>query len=376
MSERTNRWIRDTHELAHLAERLAGVPVAFDLEADSFHHYREKICLAQVSWPDGEALIDPLDGAKLGALRPLLEDPGTRKILHGADYDLRLLDRDHGIRVRGLFETMIASRLVGERAFGLAALLERYFGVRLDKTHQRADWSQRPLPPVLEEYALEDTRHLHRLAVVLEGELERLGRRGWAEEEFGRIEEVRWSRPDPSDPPAWTRVRGAASLDAVGCGVLRALHAWREARAQRRDVPPFRVLGEDPLVELARRRPSGKDGLRAVPHFPAALAASAADEILAAIRAGELAPAEPPAVRRLRRPAPSPATAIQDRLRAARDRVAVELDLEPSLLANRRVLEAVGERLLEGRTWDDVPDLRRWQAEVLRERFTAAARGG
>lgn len=355
---------------------MAGGSVAIDLEADSFHHYREKVCLVQLSWSGGDALVDPLEGAHLAAMRDLLADPATSKVAHGADYDLRLLDRDHALHVRGLFDTMVAARLVGERAFGLAALLEKYFDVRLDKTHQRADWSRRPLTPVLEQYALEDTRHLHRLRERLQGELARLGRTGWAEEEFRRVEMVRWSQPDPSDPPPWTRIRGAGTLDAPGCGVLKRLHAWRDERARRRDVPPFRVLGDEPLVEVARRRPDRREALRAIPHMPAALVQAVGDEILEAVQAGQRLPETPPISRRPKRPAPSPATELQDRLRAARDRLAAQLDLEPTLLASRRVLEAVGDRMLAASGWDDVPDLRPWQYEVLRDEFRRVGSGG
>ena len=139
-------WIRDGDALAATLAELGDGPLALDTEADSFHHYPEKICLIQISTGSGTSLIDPLAGVELSALGAVLEDPALPKVLHGADYDLRLLRRDHGLQVRKLFDTMIAARLTGETRFGLASLLEGHLAVRLDKRFQRADWSRRPLP--------------------------------------------------------------------------------------------------------------------------------------------------------------------------------------------------------------------------------------
>ena len=132
--QRAVKWIERNPELQAVVEEIGGGPLAVDTEADSFHHYREKICLIQLSYRESTALVDPLSGLDPSPLKPVLSDRAVRKVLHGADYDLRLLARDFGIEVAGLFDTMIAARLVGERAFGLAALLETRLGVRLDKS--------------------------------------------------------------------------------------------------------------------------------------------------------------------------------------------------------------------------------------------------
>ena len=129
-------WILDDHGLDRWLAGRRGEWVALDLEADSFHHYHEKICLVQLTADGRDALVDPLAGVDLSRFRELLLDPAVTKVFHGGDYDLRLLDRDHGLRVRGLFDTMVAARMVGERKFGLAALLAQHFGVHLDKSHQ------------------------------------------------------------------------------------------------------------------------------------------------------------------------------------------------------------------------------------------------
>jgi len=174
-------WIRDARSLSEALSGIGDGPLALDTEADSFHHYPEKICLIQLSTRARTYLVDPLTGLNLRSLGEVLEDGAVTKILHGADYDLRLLRRDHDLQIRNLFDTMIAARLTGETRFGLASLLESHLGVRLDKRFQRADWSQRPLPREMVEYAAADTRHLAELRSILDARLLSLGRRDWAE---------------------------------------------------------------------------------------------------------------------------------------------------------------------------------------------------
>ncbi len=360
-------WILDDDALDRWLAGRRGDVVALDLEADSFHHYHEKICLVQVTAGGRDALIDPLAGVDLSRLRALLEDPTVPKVFHGGDYDLRLLDRDHGLRVRGLFDTMVAARLTGERKFGLAALLEQHFGVRLDKSHQRADWSRRPLPDAMVAYALEDTRHLAALRERLEDRLRRLGRLDWAEEEFRRVEDVRWTvENDPET--AYLRVKGIRKQTRRAMTIVRSLHAWRDRLASARDVPAFRVAPDAVLVGIARARPATLDALRSVSGLPRPLAREPmAGELLQAVREGAAAPeVEPPQDDGVRRRTPGVEDARFRRFKTARDRIAADLDLEPSLIAPRRALEAVAERADSGEDWEDLPDLRVWQRDLLR----------
>src|SRR5438309_3485239 len=162
--------------------------IALDTEGASFHRFVDRIYLLQLSTRDRSAIIDPLPIGAPEELGRLLEDPKVQIVFHDADYDLRLLHQDYGWHVRNIFDTRIAAQLLGIRAFGLAALLERYFGVKLDKKHQRADWSMRPLTQGMLDYAAQDTIHLLELRDRLKAELERLGRWEWAKEEFERLE--------------------------------------------------------------------------------------------------------------------------------------------------------------------------------------------
>lgn len=362
------RWIDTAEALAALAAGAGPGPFGIDTEADSLHRYRERLCLLQWCEGDDVAVVDPLALADLSPVRPILEDPGRRKVLHGGDYDVRLFRREHGIAPKGLFDTMIAARLCGERAFGLSSLLERRLGVVLDKAHQRADWARRPLPERMLAYAAEDTRHLVSLARILETDLDRLGRKEWAEEEFRRLEDVRWSGA-PEDPERFRRVKGGGSLDRRDLALLRAAWSWREERARRLDRPPFRVLREETLFEIARLRSFDRERLASLDGVPRAwreggggvgALARALEEALA-LDTADLPEARP--VERVRR---DPAFEARVRaLKARRDERAHALGLEPAVLASRGVLEALQRTLDGGGSPEDIPELRHWQRRVL-----------
>jgi ribonuclease D len=363
---KTHRWIADSEQLAELVGRVGAGPLAVDTEADSFHHYREKVCLIQLSFDGEDVLLDTLSEVSLGPLAPVLANPAVRKIFHGSDYDLRLLHRDLDLRVRGLFDTMIAARLVGERSFGLASLLERNFGVRLDKRFQRADWSRRPLTDEMREYAATDTRHLAELAERLEERLTSLGRLAWASEEFERLERVRWAA-EPAEEP-FRRVKGSGKLDRAALAILRELHGMRDSRARSRDVPPFRVLRDEVLVRVAAAAASARDPTPSPSSLPPSWRdGSRRVDIVSAIERGlKLPEAEYP--ERQKRIRKRLAGDLERRFlgaRADRDRLAKELDLDSSVLAPRALLERSIELLGGGGDLDDVPELRRWQAELL-----------
>lgn len=366
-------WITDDDDLTRVLPEVGSGPLAFDLEADSFHHYRDQVCLVQLSFGGGNYLVDPLAGVDLRRFGAILADPAVPKLLHGSDYDLRLLHRDYGLEIRGLFDTMVAARLVGERAFGLAALLERHVGVRLDKRFQRADWSRRPLSDEMVRYAVEDTRHLATLVGILSDRLGELGRSAWADEEFRRLEQVRWSRGEDDDE-AFRRVKGSARLDPRGLTIVRALHGFRDDRARERDVPPFRVFPDEALVAMARRAPASVAELADVPRLPRAFRdGPGARRLLEVITAGCEAPTVAASARRGERRRSSPeAEEAAARLRAARDAEAARLGIESSVLATRKTLDAIAECRVGDLPWREVEGLRAWQADLLEPLFDSS----
>src|SRR6185295_176818 len=198
---------------------------------------------------DRSAIIDPLPIGSPAKLGELLQSNNVEVVFHDADYDLRLLHQDYGWHVTKIFDTRIAAQLLGIKSFGLAALLEQFFDVRLDKKHQRADWSMRPLTPDMLEYAAQDTRFLLQLRDQMHAELERRGRLRWAQEEFARLEGTRWEVEEEME--GFLRLKGARDLSRRELAVLREVANWRDTVAAQLDRATFRVMGHEVLFELA-----------------------------------------------------------------------------------------------------------------------------
>ena len=256
-------FVADAAALAGLVARLRDEPViAFDTESNSFHVYRERVCLLQVSTRTGDWVVDPLavDPTPLGAV---LCD-GRETVLHGADYDVRCLHREWGWRLPRLFDTMAAARRLGRTGLGLSALVEHQFGVRLSKSFQRADWGRRPLTREQLTYAALDTHYLLPIYDALAAELASRGAAEEARREFHRIAAAEF-RERVFDPEGWRRLKGARELDPAGKSILRALWLAREERARADDRPPFKVLAEQAMLELARRRPASDADLARIP---------------------------------------------------------------------------------------------------------------
>src|SRR5262249_40106547 len=230
---------------------VAGTPIlALDTEGASFHRFIDRIYLLQLSTREKTAIIDPIPIGQPVGLGRLLEDPAVEIVFHDADYDLRLLHQDYAWHARNIFDTRVAAQLLGIRAFGLAALLERYFGIKLDKKFQRADWSMRPLTQGMLDYAAQDTIHLLELRERLKDDLTRSGRWEWAREEFSLLEGTRWEEDDPAN--SFLRIKGARDLTRRELAILRELVPWRDRLASQLDRATFRVLGNEQLLDIAR----------------------------------------------------------------------------------------------------------------------------
>jgi ribonuclease D len=322
-------------QLADLLPQLEAVDrIAVDTEADSLHCYFEKLCLVQVSVPGHDYLIDPLAGFDL---KPLAETlAGKEIVLQGADFDLRLLRRSLGFAATRIFDTVIAARLLGLRAFSLAALVERYFGVVLTKGSQKANWAQRPLPRQMAEYAMNDTRYLLPLAEKLEAELRERGRLEWFQQSCQRALEQTSVQRVRDEEEAW-RIAGSGKLGGRASAVLRELWQWREKEAQAADRPAFHVLQNHLLLQAAEAFAAGE-----VPdhrHF----SARRRQTFRKAAETGlSLPESEWPVRLRRKGVRPTPATErAAEALRRRRDAVADKHGLEPSFIAPRGALDAV-----------------------------------
>ncbi|HEY0674379.1 MAG TPA: ribonuclease D, partial [Longimicrobiales bacterium] len=225
------QYLQTAAEVRDLAKKLSGaILIAADTEAAGYHRYRDTVCLLQLSTRLDTYVIDTLAVPELQPLAPIFARDETEVVFHDADYDLRLLSRDFSIAVTNLFDTKIAAQFLGEQAFGLGSLVEKFLGIALEKKHQRADWAQRPLPADMLHYAAEDTRHLPELRDVLRAELVSRGRLHWAQEEFALGQDTRWLIAEDAAP--FLRTKGARDLKPRELAVLRELHAWRERAAE------------------------------------------------------------------------------------------------------------------------------------------------
>ena len=225
--------------------------IALDTESNSFHHYPEQLCLIQIATHHKVHIIDTISLKELAPLKEVLVDDSIKKVVHGADYDIRSLDRHYGFRIRNLYDTNIAARFAGITQFGLAALIKDLLGVTIHKSKrlQRADWGRRPLSAEALDYATTDVRYLLALRETLDHRLQALGRTAWVAEECARLEEVRYTAPNLET--AYLSVEGAKNLDGCGLAILQSLFLFREEEARRQRRPPFFVIPDAALISLA-----------------------------------------------------------------------------------------------------------------------------
>ena len=355
---------------------ISGVrEVAVDTEGASFHRFIDRIYLLQITTREHSAIIDPLPIGMPKALGDILQDPQVEVVFHDADYDLRLLHQDYGWHVNHIFDTRIAAQLLGIKAFGLAALLEQFFGVKLDKKHQRADWSLRPLTQGMLDYAAQDTKHLLDLRDELKSRLEKLGRWEWANEEFERLEGTKWEDDDTS--LAFLRIKGARDLSRRELALLRELVPWRDSVAKEVDRATFRVMGNEVLLDIARTAPKSVKELSTLKGMPRGILDRGAHSILAAVQRGlEVAEEHLPRFPRAQRwEREDDFDARVTKLKSVRDAAATRLNLDPGVLCSRERLEAIARKKPDSvRDLEDVPGLRRWQIGEMGDAFISALR--
>jgi ribonuclease D len=355
--------------LERLIQRIGGVgKVALDTEADSLHNYFEKVCLIQLSLGGEHYLVDPLVGLDLsGFLHALADKP---LILHGGDYDLRMMRVCMGFRPRGeVFDTMIAAQLLGIEQIGLAALIERCFAITIGKAGQKSDWSRRPLSEQQLRYAVSDTCFLEALAERLGGELRERGRIEWHRESCRAMVEATGYERARDPEQAW-RIKGAGRLARRQLAYLRELWHWRDVHARAADVPAFKIFGNEQLIELLQwveSRPGVPlhQGFK-LPRNIRGHRLQTLEEALA--RTAAMDPAHWPERRIHDRGEVIPAARREqfDALRAECARIAAEFGLAASILAPRAALAAIARG--RARRLEEIMEqggLLRWQAALV-----------
>lgn len=332
-------------ELEPLLQAIAmSDEIAIDTEADSLFAYKAKVCLIQIGTPGADWIVDPLDGIDL---QPLLDALAHKDLLlHGSDYDLRMLSSEYGFKAQRVWDTMIAARYLNEKHFGLAALVHKFYGVELDKSNQKANWAKRPMPQDMLEYASEDTHYLAGIVKIQREALAQQGKLHWVEEHCARLL-IESTLPQnleytPS-PDAW-RIKGSHHLERREMALLKNLWAFREKWAAHRNIPSFKIMTNDKLLEYAQRYSGFKHLQAAQLHsLPRNIHGTLFDEMLDALNQG-LSLSYEDCPEPLPRPVPPPAPNVQlmEKFKDIRDRLAEQWDIDPSLICNRHQMTHLG----------------------------------
>jgi len=345
-----------------LKEKIIGV----DLEADSMHCFKEKICLIQVATAKEAFLIDPFEIKEVAPFLRVLEDRDVMKVFHGADFDIRSLDRDYQAQVKNLFDTEIACRFLGIKERGLAALLKRNFNVDADKKYQKSDWGKRPFKQGMIEYSVGDVAYLTKLHDIIQGRLVEKKRLSWAKEEFEIQEQVRYENNHAL--PLFLKFKGAGKMDNRSLAVLENLLQVRLKIAQKKDQPLFKIISNPSLMTMAYEKPVTIDqmlSIRAISKKQADMYGKICVEaITKAISLDHKALPSYPKTRR-----PKKNVIVQERiirLKKMREKLSAAIGIEPGFLLNNAVIgsiafknPATSEDLLK------IEHVRHWQVEAI-----------
>lgn len=284
-------WIANPASLRRLSTDLQRQPaIAVDTESNSLYAYREQVCLLQISVPGADYLVDPLVLPDLAELAPIFAASGIEKVFHAAEYDIVCLRRDFGFTFTNIFDTMWAGRILGWSEVGLGNVLERHFGVHLNKRHQRANWGRRPLPPDQLDYARLDTYYLLALRELQTGLLKDAGRWELAQEDFARLCHVNGRNGNHTTEPCWARITGMRDLTPRTLAVLREVCEYRENHARQHDLPVFKVLSDAALLNIANACPTRFEDLDHIPNLYPRQVQRHGAAVLRAVQAGLAAP--------------------------------------------------------------------------------------
>jgi len=360
--------------LEAVARALESEPVvAVDLEADSMYHFKEKVCLIQMASAATSFVIDPLKLTDFSLIKPIFSRTDIQKVFHGADYDVRSLYRDFGIEINNLFDTELASRFLGITETGLEAVLLNRFNVRLDKKYQKKDWSQRPLPIEMVDYASQDAIYLVLLAKQLETELDRLGRRDWVAEECALLSRVRPN--DTEDHPLFLKFKGAGRLDPRSLAILESLLQFRKQMAEKKDRPVFKILSNRTLAAIAVEKPTSFKQLETCGGLSATQLGMYGKALFNLTKMGMELP-ETDLPRYPRQSFPSVPAAFPRRLSALkewRDQKAESLAMDPALICNKALMYAVAAvNPADETAIERVENIKKWQKKAFGAEIVSA----
>jgi ribonuclease D len=327
--------------LEEVCAELAQCPrLAFDTESNGFYAYKERVCLVQISSPTEDFIVDPIAIPDLAALGPLFANPKIEKLFHAGEYDVLCLKRDYGFTFANLFDTMIAARVLGIKELGLAAAIERQFGIVISKKLQRADWGKRPLTAEMIRYAQGDTHYLMRIADAQKKLLVEKERWGDAVEAFRELE-----RLEPNvktfDPEGYWKLVGRSDIGGRAMAALKEIWLYREQQAASRDRAPFRVMPEDLMTRVAEAMPETKEALAAVKGMTPYILERFGPGLLACVERGRAAEPVTRPVQAARQRMPEEEWKLFEALRAWRKERAEKDSIEPVVVMSSDSLRQV-----------------------------------
>ncbi len=347
-----------------LKEKVIGV----DLEADSMYCFKEKICLIQIATDKQAFLIDPFELKEISPFLKVLETKDIIKIFHGADFDIRSLDRDYKTRVNNLFDTEIACRFLGIKERGLAALLKRNFNIDADKKYQKANWSKRPFEKGMIAYSIMDVAYLTKLYKIILQKLENKGRFSWAKEEFEIQEQVRYKNNHSS--PLFKKFKGAGKIDARSLAVLENLLQLRMQIAKKKDQPLFKIISNASIINLYINKPETVDQILEIK----ALSKRQVDMygrlcVEAITKAMELEDEQLPIYPRTKRPKRDFKVEKRiEKLKKMREPLSTSLGIEPGFLLNNALISSIAlQKPANTAQLLNIENVRQWQVENIGE---------
>lgn len=358
--------VADKQSLESLIEDLSHYEIAaVDTEADSMYHYSVRLCLVQITIGEHHYIVDPLAPFNI---RPIFKTRAMNNIiLHGADYDLRMLWHRFRFSPKHVFDTMLAAKFLGESALGYASLVQKYFNVTLPKDNQKSDWTVRPLPTDMCEYAIHDTFYLHELCAILGEQLLTQKKFGWLIETCEDL--IEKAKQQKSEVPERWRIAGSSRLTPKSLNILKAVWTWREHEAEKLDRPPYKVFGNELMLAIVRSASYSFPNVREdfLPKLPRNFIGDRKVNFFEMLKKAMQIPEDewPEMNHRGNPPLVSPSGELVDSLKEWRNERAAELRFDEAMLANRSQLIALATPI--GETWEeryDAAHLLNWQRSV------------
>lgn len=352
--------------IEHIKKRQS---IAIDTEADSYHHYFEKVCLIQLTFNSHNYIVDPLAGIDLSEFLNLLSQ--KQLVIHDAGYDLRIMRSSFGFRPHNtIFDTMSAAQLLGIERFGLVALINRFFKIDLTKKGQRSDWSRRPLKKTQLEYAVDDTRFLLPLAEKLKAELIKLNRLKWHQQSCENVARSALLEKNEQDPDKIWRIKGTSRLSGEQLRFVKALWFWRDQQARANNLPAFRIIGNEKMFKLALwAQNNPQASIERSPALPRTFKGRRLKMLKKTIQEARNTPQEgwPEPPKRFRRDKyPPNCKELIDALRAERVKIADKLKISPQTLASTASLTNIANKRPENiEQMIEVGPLMPWQGQIL-----------